>query len=76
MIEKISDAVGTIYLPIHIKRVAKAEAEEKKIEALINIEITEIKQRALKRHIQEEGKKQENIENITAEALGRLKGEI
>jgi len=53
LIEKISDAVGIIYLPTHIKRVTKAEAEEKKIEALINIEITEIKQRALKRHIQE-----------------------
>ena len=72
LIEKISDAIGTLYAPTHIKRVAKAEAEAKKIGAIGNIETTEIQQRALARLIQEEGKKQENIESITAQAATRL----
>lgn len=72
LIKKISDAIGTFYAPTHIKRVAKAEAEAEKIRAIGNIETTEIQQRAISRLIQEEGKKQENIESITAQATTRL----
>ncbi|MBT4662798.1 MAG: DUF2806 domain-containing protein [Candidatus Marinimicrobia bacterium] len=42
------------------------------MKANLNIEITEIEQRDLVRHIHEEGKKQENVEKITADALGQL----
>ena len=42
LIEKISDAIGTLYLPRHIKRMAAAEAEADKIRALAQIEISEI----------------------------------
>lgn len=72
LIEKISDAIGGAFLPYQIKRVAKAEAEAEKIKALANIEISEIQRRALVRLIEEEGKKQENIEDITAQALPGL----
>lgn len=72
LIEKVSDAVGAIYKPYQIKRIAKAEAEAKKITALADIEISEIQQRAVVRLIQEEGKKQENIENITGKAAEKL----
>jgi hypothetical protein len=72
LIEKVSDAVGALYKPHQIKRVAKAEAEAKKIMALADIEISDIQQRAMVRLIQEEGKKQENIENITGQATTQL----
>ena len=72
LVEKISDAIGGAFLPYQIKRVAKAEAEAEKIKALANIEISEIQRRALVRLIEEEGKKQENIEDITAQALPGL----
>ncbi|TAJ09104.1 MAG: DUF2806 domain-containing protein [Nitrospirae bacterium] len=75
LIEKISDAVGEILRPGQIKRVAKAEAEAAEIRALSDIKITRIQQRGLARLIQEEGKKQANIERITALALPDLKAD-
>lgn len=58
LIEKISDAIGTIYEPTHITRVAKAHATAKIIEAESNIEIAVLQQRALQRFIAEETRKQ------------------
>lgn len=72
LIEKISDAIGALYKPSQIKRVAHAEAEADKIKALASLEISEIQQRALERLVTEEGKKQENIEKITANATTQL----
>ena len=72
LIEKISDAIGTIYEPTQIKRVAKAEAEADRIKSLASIETSELEQRAISRLVQEEGKKQENIESITAQATNKL----
>lgn len=73
LIEKISDAIGTLYEPRQIKRIAHAEAEAEKIKVMAGIEVSEIQQRALVRLVQEEGKKQENIESITANATSQLK---
>jgi hypothetical protein len=75
LIEKVSDAIGGVFRPYQIKRIAKAEAEAGKIKALANIEINEIQERALDRLIQEEGKRQENIESITAQALPDLEAD-
>lgn len=72
LIEKISGAIGTLYEPVQIKKIAHAEAEAEKIKALSGIEVSEIQQRALARLVQEEGRKQENIENITATATNQL----
>lgn len=72
LIEKISDAVGGVFRPYQIKRVAKAEAEANKIKALADIAISEIAQRAMQRLVHEEEKKQENIEKITADAASQL----
>jgi hypothetical protein len=72
LIEKISDAVGGVFRPYQIKRVAKAEAEANKIKALADIEISEIAQRVMQRLVHEEEKKQENIEKITADAANQL----
>ena len=72
LIEKVSSAVGLIYEPYHIKRKARAEAEAEKIKALANIELNELEQRALERFVQQEARKQENIETITAHAAASL----
>ncbi len=72
LIEKVSDAVGGVFKPYQIKRVAKAEAEAEIIKATTQIEISEIKQRALDRFLVEEASKQENIESITKKAIPQL----
>jgi len=68
-IEKISDAVGGIFKPTQTRRVAKAEADAAMIEAKSQIKITDIHRRAVTRWIDEEARKQANIENITQKAL-------
>jgi hypothetical protein len=72
LIEKISDAVGGIFKPYQIKRIAKAEAEAQLIDAETQIQITDLHRRAMHRFVEEEAQKQANIENITAESLPLL----
>lgn len=73
LIERVSDAIGGAFKPSQIKRVAKAEAEADKIRAVANLEITELRQRSLRRFVNEETMKQKNIEEITKKALPMLK---
>lgn len=72
LIEKISNAVGILYEPKHIKDIAKAEVEADKIKALATIELGDIQQRAIDRLVKQETRKQENIEKITAQSLSSL----
>ncbi len=72
LIEKVSDAVGGIFLPYQIERVTKAQAKANKIKAISDIEITKLQRRALVRLLQEESDKQKNIEEITKKAIPSL----
>jgi hypothetical protein len=72
LIEKVSDAIGGIFKPYQIRRVAEAEAEAEKVKAISQIEISELQQRALSRFLLEEAHKQNNIENITKKAFQYL----
>ena len=83
LIEKISKAVGTLYEPVHIVKVAEAEAKAAKIraeseaEAAMIVEKSEIerlalRQRTIYRLITEETQRQKNMEDITAESLPHL----
>ena len=72
LIEKISDAVGGIFKPYQIVRVAKAEAEANHIHAESQIQVTDLHRRAMRRFLEEEAKKQSNIEAITQNALPLL----
>lgn len=72
LIEKVSAAVGAIYEPYHVKRMARAEAEVEKIKAIARIELTEIEQRAVERFVHQEARKQANIEQITTQAAASL----
>jgi hypothetical protein len=73
LIEKISDAVGGVFKPYQIVRVAKAEAEAERIQAEGRIQVNDLHRRALHRFLQEEAKKQSNIEAVTQKALPLLK---
>ena len=72
LIKKISNAVGIIFEPHHITRVAEAKAEAAKIEAQSEIEITDLHRRAARRWIGEEAQRQYNMESIAAKALPQL----
>lgn len=72
LIEKISNAVGVVYEPTRIKRQARAEVEADKIKALARIEITDLERRAFERLAHQESRKQENIEQITDQAVSSL----
>ncbi len=72
LIEKVSAAIGTVYAPHHVKRMARAEVEAEKIKAIAKIELTEIEQRAMERFVHQEARKQANIEQITAQAAVAL----
>jgi hypothetical protein len=75
LIEKISQAVGGLFKPYQIIRVAKAEAEAERIRAEGQIQISDLQRRAFYRWLDEEARKQRNIEDITRLALPDLKEE-
>lgn len=72
LIEKISDAVGGVFKPYQIVRVAKAEAEANRLQAESQIQVADLHRRAMHRFLEEEAKKQSNIEAITQNALPLL----
>ncbi len=73
LIKKVSHAVGGMFAPWQIKRMAKAEAEVSLIRAKSEIEITDLHRRAMHRFVEEEANRQENMETITEKALSQLK---
>ncbi len=75
LIKKVSSAVGGVFEPWQIKRVAKAEAEADLIKANSEIEITDLHRRAMSRFVEEEATKQENMEEITKKSLPHLNEE-
>lgn len=72
LIKKVSAAIGALYEPYHVRRMAHAETEADKIRALAKIELSELEERALNRFVHQEVRKQENIEQITAQAAAAL----
>lgn len=72
LIEKIADAVGGIFEPYQIKRIARAEAEAGLIQAQGQIEVSDLQRRAVQRFVAEEAKKQQNMESIASKALPQL----
>lgn len=75
LIKKVSSAVGGLFEPWQIERVAKAEAKANMIQTQSEIKITELNKRAMHRFVEEEAQRQENMEKITEKALLQLKEE-
>ena len=73
LVKKISNAIGGIAEPGQIRRIAKAKADAAIIAAETEIHITDLHRRAANRWLDEEAKRQKNIEDITAKALPQLK---
>jgi hypothetical protein len=72
LIEKISEAIGGFFKPYQMVRTANAASAVARIEVESKIEVSEIERRALIRWLSEEGKRQNNIERITRQALPLL----
>lgn len=72
LIKKISEAIGALYEPAYIRRIAQAKADAAIIQAKGKLEITALQRRALNRFVEEEAKRQQNIESITDRALPQL----
>ena len=75
LIEKVASTGYILYEPIHIKRIAKANAGAAKIEAESQIELTDLHRRALVRWVEEEAQHQQNMEDITTNAIHKLNEE-
>ena len=73
LIEKISAGIGGIFKPWQIVRVAEAEAEAERIRTESQIQDTDLHRRAMHRFLEEEDKKQLNMEGITQKAIPQLK---
>lgn len=71
-IKKVSEAVGGVFAPFQVVRMAKAETEAALIKAHGETEVAELRRRAMHRFVEEETQKQHNIEDITAKALPHL----
>ena len=72
LVQKVSDAIGALFQPWQIRRVAEAEAGAEKIRALAQLDIQDLKYRAVQRFLAQEARKQRNIESITARAIDGL----
>lgn len=72
LVEKICNAVGVLYEPTRMRRLARAEADAEKIKALAKIELSQIEERAIERLLYQEARKQDNIEQIAAQAASQL----
>ena len=72
LIKKVSGAVGGIFGPYQVVRMAKAEAEAGMIKAQAEIQITELHRRAMHRFVEEEAQRQKNIEEVTSQAIPHL----
>ena len=72
LIEKVSDAVGALWEPKQIRRVAQAQADAAIALAKADIKIDEVQRRAAQRFVDEETRKQLNMETILNTALSDL----
>jgi hypothetical protein len=72
LIKKVSSAVGGLFAPYQVKRMAKAEAEASLISANAEIEVTDLHRRAMHRFVEEEASRQKNMEDITEQAISDL----
>lgn len=69
LVKRVADAVGGFARPFQIKRIARAEAEALVIRTEAELEVDDIRRRALRRFLDEEVAHQRNMESVTEAAL-------
>ncbi len=74
LLSKISGAIGTVYEPVHVKRMAKARAKAQEVGVESELR-TEAQRRAFQRLLYEEERKQQNMDAVTAGAIEFLNAE-
>lgn len=74
LIEKVSRALGMVYEPTHVRRMAEAEADSMRTLATAEADVSDIRVRAELRQKAEQVQYQQAIEEITIRALPHLKG--
>ncbi|HHK4129852.1 TPA: DUF2806 domain-containing protein [Enterobacter roggenkampii] len=72
LIEKISDAIGVLYEPTKIRKLAKAEADANRTKLISKLELDGIEKRAVERFLKKESKRQGNVESISIQAAMNL----
>ena len=72
LIKKVSKGIDGIFLPFQTVRLAKADAKAALIKAQSEVEVTDIQRRAIRRWLNEEEQKQQNIEDITRKSFQYL----
>jgi Protein of unknown function (DUF2806) len=72
LINKVSKAIGVLHEPRQVKKIAKAKAEARVIDAQADEEITDIQRRAIARRRYEDEREQENLEAIVKGAIPHL----
>ena len=75
LIDAVRAGAGLIYEPIHIKRVAKAQAQALIISEETNVSVSDIRERAAARLTNVETRRQQNIESIVEKAGESLPNE-
>jgi len=73
LIKKVSQAVGGLFAPYQIRRIASAEADAAIIRAQADIQVADLQRRAMHRFVEEQTSHQLNMEEITNKALPLLK---
>jgi len=74
LIEKISEAVGGVFKPYQIVRVAKAEAEANRIQAESQIQVTDLHRRAMHRFLEARSEKTIQYRSNHAERNSSARG--
>ena len=72
LIGAVQSAVGMVYEPTHIRRIAKAESDKLLIMEETQIALSELRERAVARISNTEIRRQENIESIVHNASNNL----
>src|SRR4051812_46854584 len=72
LIETVSNAIGLLYEPTKMKRMAKADIVVAKIKLEGQMELTDLQKRILERISAKEERRQQNIESITNQAIQYL----
>ena len=72
LIEKVSGAVGMLYEPTHIRRIAKAEADAALIAANPGVGTSSLRRRAFRRWIAQEERQQTNMESVLEKTIPKL----